>query len=84
MEESSARNPGDCEEKPEGSALLTGKARWMWYHEISNGRIREGTMTRRTMIDFGADTALITAAFFVRNAAVLIGLALALLIAFSR
>lgn len=41
-------------------------------------------MTRRTMIDFGADTALIAAAFFVRNAAVLIALALALLIAFSR
>jgi hypothetical protein len=41
-------------------------------------------MTRRTMIDFGTDTALITAAFFVRNAVVLIGLVLAMLITFMR
>jgi hypothetical protein len=41
-------------------------------------------MTRRTMIDFGADTALITAAFFVRNAVVLVGLAAIVLVAFAR
>ena len=41
-------------------------------------------MTRRTMMDFGADTALITAAFFVRNAIVLCGLMVATLVAFAR
>jgi hypothetical protein len=39
-------------------------------------------MTRNDMRDFGAETALVTAAFFVRNAVVLIALSAASLIAF--
>jgi hypothetical protein len=41
-------------------------------------------MTTKSVIDFGADTALITAAFFVRNFVVLIGLSAFVLIAFTR
>ena len=41
-------------------------------------------MTTKTVVDFGADTAIITAAFFVRNAVVLIGLSVFVLIAFAR
>ncbi len=41
-------------------------------------------MTRKTLLDFGSDTALITAAFFVRNAVVLAGLSVFMLIALVR
>jgi hypothetical protein len=41
-------------------------------------------MTRKSMLDFGADTALVTAAFFVRNAVVLVGLSVVLLLALVR
>jgi hypothetical protein len=41
-------------------------------------------MTTKTVVDFGADPALITGAFFVRNAVVLIGLSAFVLIAFTR
>jgi hypothetical protein len=41
-------------------------------------------MTRKAIFDISAETAVITRAFFVRNAVVLIGLTVALLIAFAR
>ena len=40
-------------------------------------------MTRKTMLDVGSDIANITAAFFVRNAVVLTGLSVAVLLAMS-
>ncbi len=41
-------------------------------------------MTVKTIIDFATEAALVTAAFFVRNAVVLIGLSIFVLIALSR
>jgi hypothetical protein len=41
-------------------------------------------MTRKAILDFGADTAAITGAFFTRNALVLSALVVALLAAFAR
>ncbi len=41
-------------------------------------------MTRKSMLDFGAETALVTGAFFVRNAVVLVGLTVVLLMALAR
>jgi hypothetical protein len=41
-------------------------------------------MNRKTILDFGSETALITAAFFVRNAVVLTGLSVFMLIAMVR
>jgi hypothetical protein len=41
-------------------------------------------MTRKSMRDFGADTAMVTAAFFVRNAFVLVGLSIVTVLALVR
>jgi predicted nicotinamide N-methyase len=41
-------------------------------------------MNRKTVLEFGSDTALIAAAFFVRNAVVLTGLSVFVLIALAR
>ena len=41
-------------------------------------------MTRKTILEYGADTADITGAFLVRNSVVLVGLCVALLVAFAR
>jgi hypothetical protein len=41
-------------------------------------------MNRKTILEFGSDTALITAAFFVRNAIVLTGLSVFVLLALVR
>ncbi len=41
-------------------------------------------MTRKAILDISAESAAITGAFFVRNALVLCGLMVALLLAFAR
>jgi hypothetical protein len=50
---------------------------------ITSTKKGDQTVTRKTLLDFGADTAVITAAFVFRNAVVILALSAFALIAFA-